>query len=452
LALCALAALFFALVSHAEAVKEVSLAWDPNTDADVSGYHLYYGTASGNYAESVDVGRRTNARVPNLQEGETYYFVVKAYNSEGVESLPSNEATFTSATSVDNGHKPVSFPDYRGSYSGSIVQGAGGTNAFISLDLSSSGSFTGRILLGSVASTLRGKLSAEGDLMAPFTSARQPRSLALHLDTTTGNIVATLSTDSGDLPVTLSASPFSRLNTTTDAGKYTMALGTLVPAAGSTENFPQGTGYATITISADGAIRGGGKLADGQAFSVSSKLKADAHFDVYSLVYKRSQGILAGPIQLRDTPGVSDADGSLFWTKPQQKTGRYRAGFSGTVTAALSVWHKVLLAQASRDVSAPTTARAVLSGGDLPAPMNPLQKELLVGQRNSVVVLNPGPDRLQLKIQSASGLIRGTYVHPVDNRVRSVQGVVLLKQGLGAGFFTGLNQTGPFELIGVGGE
>jgi hypothetical protein len=211
-------------------------------------------------------------------------------------------------------------------------------------------------------------------------------------------------------------------------------------------------GFATVTISQDGSIRGRGKLADGQAFSLSSKLKADAHFDVYSLIYRKSPGILAGPIQLRDTPGISDADGTLLWTKPLQNKGRYRGGFSGTVTAILSVWHKVLLSQASRSISAPTPATAVLSGGNLPASMNPLQKELAVGQRNSVAVMNPGLDRLQLKIQSANGLIRGTYVHPVDYRVHSIQGVMLLKQGIGVGYFDGLDETGPFELSGVGGE
>jgi hypothetical protein len=70
----------------------------PHLDAsnrEAAGYTLYYGTASGTYTETIDVGWKTVVKVPNLAEGNTYYFVVKAYDSDRVESLPSNEATFT---------------------------------------------------------------------------------------------------------------------------------------------------------------------------------------------------------------------------------------------------------------------------------------------------------------------------------------------------------------------
>lgn len=66
------------------------LAWDPNTEPSLMGYKLYYGTAPGNYSQSIDVGNVTSYVVSNLPVGVTYYFVVKAYDAFG-ESSNSNE-------------------------------------------------------------------------------------------------------------------------------------------------------------------------------------------------------------------------------------------------------------------------------------------------------------------------------------------------------------------------
>jgi hypothetical protein len=77
---------------------EASLSWDPpttNTDGspltDLNGYIVYYGTESGNYSQSIDVGNVTTYTVINLTPGTTYYFAVTAYDTSGNESAYSNE-------------------------------------------------------------------------------------------------------------------------------------------------------------------------------------------------------------------------------------------------------------------------------------------------------------------------------------------------------------------------
>jgi hypothetical protein len=89
-------ALIFIIVSPsaAWAAGGVSLEWDPNIEPEVSGYKLHYGTASGTYSRSIDAGNATTATVEDLVIGQTYYFVVTAYDQTGNESLPSNEVTF----------------------------------------------------------------------------------------------------------------------------------------------------------------------------------------------------------------------------------------------------------------------------------------------------------------------------------------------------------------------
>ena len=70
-----------------------TLAWQPSSDPTVMGYQLYYGTASRTYTGTVNVGPATTATVSNLTNGTTYYFAVTAYNSSGVQSPFSNEAS-----------------------------------------------------------------------------------------------------------------------------------------------------------------------------------------------------------------------------------------------------------------------------------------------------------------------------------------------------------------------
>jgi len=73
---------------------EVSLEWDTNTEPDLDGYKLYYGSASRSYGYIIDVGNQTSFTIVDLVEGETYYFAVTAYNTSGYESTYSNEVIY----------------------------------------------------------------------------------------------------------------------------------------------------------------------------------------------------------------------------------------------------------------------------------------------------------------------------------------------------------------------
>jgi hypothetical protein len=74
----------------------VTLAWDANTEPELVGYYLCYGATSGQYSTQVDVGNVVSHTVSDLPAG-TYYFAVKAYGIEGLESAYSNEVTATIA-------------------------------------------------------------------------------------------------------------------------------------------------------------------------------------------------------------------------------------------------------------------------------------------------------------------------------------------------------------------
>ena len=68
--------------------------WNANPEPDIAGYRLYYGTAAGTYTEEIDVGNSTTATVSNLSGGIVYFFAATAYNTAGIESMPSNEVAY----------------------------------------------------------------------------------------------------------------------------------------------------------------------------------------------------------------------------------------------------------------------------------------------------------------------------------------------------------------------
>ena len=78
--------------------QSITLTWNANPDPAVAGYTVHYGPASNTYLYSVNVGNVTNAAIPGLTAGATYYFAVTAYDSVGTQSDYSNEASYVVPT------------------------------------------------------------------------------------------------------------------------------------------------------------------------------------------------------------------------------------------------------------------------------------------------------------------------------------------------------------------
>jgi hypothetical protein len=68
-------------------------SWNPNTEPDLAGYKLSYGTQSGVYTSVIDVGNVTTWSV-TLTPGQRYFFAVQAYNASLLLSAYSAEAIY----------------------------------------------------------------------------------------------------------------------------------------------------------------------------------------------------------------------------------------------------------------------------------------------------------------------------------------------------------------------
>ena len=91
----------------------VDLQWDPNPEPELVGYKIYWGTSSGNYTSSIDVGNTTNYTIEGLDEGRTYYFAATAYDGSNNESGYSNQISYTVPYTDTDGD---GVPDYQDAF------------------------------------------------------------------------------------------------------------------------------------------------------------------------------------------------------------------------------------------------------------------------------------------------------------------------------------------------
>lgn len=76
----------------------VQVSWIPSPAPEIAGYHVQYGTSPGNYSNSILVGDVASTTISGLSAGVTYYFVVSAYDADGMESERSSEVSFVPGT------------------------------------------------------------------------------------------------------------------------------------------------------------------------------------------------------------------------------------------------------------------------------------------------------------------------------------------------------------------
>jgi len=127
--------IFFCFVSPVYAV-DVTMAWSPNTESDVEGYKLYYktglngppyngvGATEGDapiiiWTDELNNPEQPEFTIHGLNENETYYFVLTAYDVDGYESAYSDEVSFNSGD------------DATSDGGGATYDGGGGGGCFI---------------------------------------------------------------------------------------------------------------------------------------------------------------------------------------------------------------------------------------------------------------------------------------------------------------------------------
>ncbi len=338
-----------------------------------------------------------------------------------------------------------------GLYQG-LVQGSGGTidNALLSLNVTSLGGFTGSLGIRGVSYKLLGtfKQGQDGVFVWNGTIHRTGQSsliVSLRFDPCdpSGNITGTVSDNASSAIATLSKAGFSKTRPALLAGNYTV----LIPANPDFPGveYPQGDGFALLTIGIDGSVRLSGQLCDGTPISQSGKLTNDGRFPVYVPLYK-GKGLLSGWIDFQPVNTVSDFNGTLEWTKAVLPGDAfYSAGFDCVVDIMGSRYTppgattKLLNLESKQG-----NAFVAIGEGNLSAPLS-LGITIDSSSRASTAAAVPGS--FSLSFVTTTGLFRGSFLHPAMAKKVGFTGVVFQKQNLGLGLFKGTDKAGYINIL-----
>ena len=204
------------LGSTLQAVAPVTASWNPNPESDIAGYKLSYGTQSGNYTTTVDVGNVTTWTISTLSPGIRYYFVVRAYNTAGLLSPASAEVFF----------------DTPGTVGGPTLTSLSPTSGAVGNSVTLSGSN-----FGTTQGTSTVKFN--GTVASPTSWSATSVVVPVPSGATTGNVVATVGgVDSNGLPFTVTAASAPSI---TSLSPNSGPVGASVTIAGANFGATQGT-------------------------------------------------------------------------------------------------------------------------------------------------------------------------------------------------------------------
>ena len=191
--------------------------WNPIPESDIAGYKLSYGTQTGVYTTSVDVGNVTTWTL-TLTPGTRYFVVVQAYNTGGLYSPYSPEVVYDAP--------PAPTP---------TLTSLSPTSGTIATAVTISGSNFG-------ASKGTSTVTFNGAAATPTSWSASSIVVPVPAGATTGNVVVTVGgLASNALPYTVIAPPVM-----TSLSPSSGPVGTVVTVNGT--NFGATQGTSTITF------------------------------------------------------------------------------------------------------------------------------------------------------------------------------------------------------------
>jgi PKD repeat protein len=328
-----------------------------------------------------------------------------------------------------------------GTYYGLIESNAPSheTSGFTTIKVSKTGGLKGKLVFAGKKYSFAGQLDADANgQIAVARLNSSPLMFNIHLDVKTGTdqITGTVSGGSFTSDMLANRAVFSaKTRPAPQAGAYTIVLPSNTNAVPATD-FPQGDGFALLTIDAGGRAKLNGVLGDGNKIKQTVPISKFGTWPLYVPLY-RAQGSAFGWVTITNTVGVSDLTSTVNWSKPPAPLDVfYPAGFALDVDL---IGSKYIAPPPGVPTSGFSDGFVLLGGGNLESN---IVKHVTIDDTGAVTVLDPGPDNFTMKITGKNGQFIGTFVHPVTGKATKFKGVLIQKQNLGGGHFRGTNKTG----------
>jgi len=356
------------------------------------------------------------------------------FNTVSGWTTPSNQTVSIKAKSVATA-KGIYIFTAQGIYNGLFYMSAGvseGTVGMVSsLDVTASGTYSGKLLIGDTTNAISGTFNVFGQ--ASNYVQRTPKQggpLTLHMtlnwNDSPQDIAGTVSGTNGspwlaNLTAELAANE-------SNSAEYTA----LVLPAGT----PPGYGYMLITNHA-GAVTLSGVLADGTSFIQQVPLSGKGDLPVYGNLYG-STGLLLGWIGLES----GSPTGNLAWIKQaSHSSALYTNGFTNLVSVQGSPWTNPPPHTAALDLP---LGQLEISGGSL---LSPLSFNVAMSNNNTLVKLAGSPtNSLTGTNNPKTGLLTITFGNGSGKATTVGTGVILQNATNARGFFLGTTNAGGFFL------
>ncbi len=340
-------------------------------------------------------------------------------------------------------------PAIAGNYLGLLLPDAAVTpdndnTGLLSLRVTRSGVFTGRVTLGRYSLPVRGILDNTGHArffvrgiratsglpMDQALTRRVNRNLTINFgmlafEVDAGLIEGTLrESGSGDLVSTLDGarghfhprSPRVPDSYLLNRGRFTAHFPAEATQPSLTAaDYPQGTGVATANVLPNGRVVMRGVLADGTRFACAALLSETLAFPLFAKLYLRG-GALAGHVQLDELQPETDLFGdSLLWLRPENTRAKhYPDGWPGGIALSIlgakyqrPVGASVMPGLGADDFDGDGNAELTFTDGLLSAPVT---QTLNIDSRNRVRNVPTTRDFLA-RIVVPNGMLGGNFVH-----------------------------------------
>lgn len=348
---------------------------------------------------------------------------------------PASNATFTAIFSNP-------FSPFAGSYSGLFWQSNNiqhASSGSLNLLLTDRRTFTGAVWLAGKRYSISGQLAPDGNVVVnlPAGGSGNSISVSLSLSMTPDADTIVGSVSNGNWLASLEAVRAGFNGKSNPATNYSGAYTIVFPASASGSGLPGGNGYGTMKVDTSGKVMVKGTLSEASPYTFTVRASAAGEFPVYLSLYG-SKGSLLGWMQLSNQP-MSDLDGILSWIKPATASKVYPGGFTNVDQVCFGSRYQPPAVQ-SRALNI-TNGLAGFSGGNLSAPFT----NLLAWAADNKVT-NLSTNKLTLSIASPTGAFSGT-VHPAGSSATvPFKGVLVQKQNVGLGVFSGTTETGGVLL------